>query len=61
MKTEGYGAERTHAFTQESGIAGASRWGLKGSEKLGSGYRVGFLLEGKISTDDGTQGTEGQP
>lgn len=61
VKTEGYGAERTHAFTQESGIAGASRWGLRGSEKLGNGYRVGFLLEGKILTDDGTQGTEGQP
>lgn len=61
VKTEGQDAGRTHSFSEESGIAGASRWGLRGSERLGNGYSVGFLLEGKILTDDGTMGTENQP
>lgn len=60
VKTEGYGAGRTHSFTEESGIAGASRWGLRASEKLAPGYTVGVLLEGKILSDDGTMGTTGQ-
>ena len=29
----------------EDGIAGGSVWGIEGSEDLGNGYSVGFLLE----------------
>ena len=31
-----------------------NRWGLKGSEDLGNGYKVGFMLEGQFGSDDGT-------
>ena len=31
-----------------------SRWGLKGSEDLGNGYKVGFKLESGFEADSGT-------
>jgi predicted porin len=33
----------------------ASRWGIKGSEDLGGGYRTTFTLESGINSNDGTQ------
>ena len=41
-----------------SGINASSRWGIRGSEDLGNGMKVGFKLESGIATDDGslTQG-----
>lgn len=38
----------------ESGGAQASRWGLRGSEDLGGGLSVRFVLEQGISIDSGT-------
>ena len=49
-----------HTTTLESGIAGASRWGLTGTEDLANGYKVKFILEGKLNADDGTMGTAGK-
>ena len=37
-----------------SGINASSRWGIRGSEDLGNGMKVGFKLESGISSDDGT-------
>lgn len=37
-----------------SGINASSRWGIRGSEDLGNGLKVGFKLESGISSDDGT-------
>ena len=33
-----------------------SRFGIKGSEDLGNGYKAGFVLESSIKTDDGSLG-----
>lgn len=46
----------THAFEMKSGINSGSRFGLKGVEDLGNGYKVGFVLENGFNADDGTLG-----
>ncbi len=38
----------------DSGGAQASRWGLRGTEDLGGGLKVNFILEQGISADNGT-------
>lgn len=38
----------------KSGRNLGSRWGLKGSEDLGNGYKVGFKLESGFEADSGT-------
>lgn len=43
----------------KSGIQAASRWGLKGTEDLGNGLKVGFILESGFNADDGTQSVSG--
>ena len=43
------------ATTQmKSGFDAGSRWGIKGVEDLGNGYKVGFVLEQGFNADDGT-------
>lgn len=37
-----------------------SRFGIKGSEDLGNGYKAGFVLESNIKTDDGSLGQGGR-
>ena len=44
----------------EDGIAGGSVWGIEGSEDLGNGYSVGFLLENGFAMDSGSAGEEGK-
>ncbi len=44
-------------FKATSGISSGSRWGIKGTEEITDGYKVGFVLE---SGFDGTDGTIGQ-
>ncbi len=44
----------------EDGIAGGSVWGLEGTEDLGNGYSVGFLLENGFSMDSGEAGEGGK-
>ncbi len=52
------GADTT--VSMEDGIAGGSVWGLEGTEDLGNGYSVGFLLENGFSMDSGEAGEEGK-
>lgn len=49
-----------NTFEMTSGIDTASKFGLKGIEDLGNGYKVGFKLENGVSTDDGTLGQDGR-
>lgn len=49
-----------NTFEMTSGIDTASKFGLKGVEDLGNGYKVGFKLENGVSTDDGTLGQGGR-
>lgn len=44
----------------KSGFTAGSRWGLKGVEDLGGGYKVGFILEQGFNIDDGTEGGTNQ-
>lgn len=41
------------SFTLDSGVGTSSRFGLRGSEDLGNGYKVKFVLENGYSTDSG--------
>ena len=43
----------TDIVTMESGIAGASRLGFKGSEKINDDLTVGFVLESTVKADTG--------
>ena len=49
--------EDTDSFSMESGQQSGSRWGLKGTEDLGNGLTVGFVLEDGFSADTGSEGT----
>lgn len=40
-------------FQMKSGQASGPRWGLKGTEDLGNGLTVGFILEDGFSSDNG--------
>lgn len=44
-----------NTVTLKSGVYKGSRWGIKGSEDLGAGYKVNFVLESGFSSDDGKQ------
>ena len=46
--------DTTEALTLDSGVQEASRFGIKGTEDLGNGYKVGFVLENGFSGDDGS-------
>ena len=39
----------------KSGFDQGSRWGIKGTEELGNGYSVGFILEQGFDSDNGEQ------
>ena len=45
-------------FQLGSGLNLGSRWGLKGTEDLGNGTKVGFILENGFNADDGTMGQD---
>lgn len=42
-----------------SGISTGSRWGIRGSEDLGGGYRALFTLESRFETDTGSMTNRG--
>ena len=44
------------SFTMDSGVNSATRFGLRGSEDLGNGLKVGFKLENGFSSDTGALG-----
>ena len=52
-------AGSTDTFSMDSGVTTGSRWGLKGTEDLGNGLKVGFILESGFNADDGTQSVSG--
>jgi len=47
---------KTNKFEMTSGKQAGSRWGLKGVEDLGNGYKVGFILENGFDSDTGSKG-----
>ena len=49
-------AKDIDSFSMESGQLAGSRWGLKGTEDLGNGLTVGFVLENGFSADNGSEG-----
>ena len=51
---------KTDKFDMQSGVNSASRFGLKGTEDLGNGLKVGFVLENSFNSDDGTLGHDGR-
>ena len=53
-------AEPAHVnkFAMESGVSSASRFGLKGTEELGNGLKVGFMLENGFQSDSGALKSE---
>lgn len=48
------GHDRKNSFSMENAKEFGSRFGLKGSEDLGNGYKVAFVLESGIKSDDGS-------
>ena len=51
--------QSTKSFSMDSGNSAGSRWGLKGSEDLGNGLKVGFKLESGFSSDTGKGSDDG--
>lgn len=54
------GKDDANTFQMKSGQNSGSRFGLKGTEDLGNGTKVGFVLESGINVDDGTLGYDGR-
>ncbi len=52
-------ADANDNFTMKSGMNSGSRFGLKGTEDLGNGLQVGFVLENGFDADDGTFDSNG--
>ena len=48
------GKDRDTTWKGVSGISSGSRWGLKGTEEIADGYKVGFVLESGFDGMDGT-------
>lgn len=46
-------SDSINKFSMESGMQSGSRFGLKGTEDLGNGVTVGFILENQFSSDTG--------
>ena len=51
-------SESENTFKLESGVDSPSRFGLKGTEDLGNGMQVSFILENGFNGDDGTMGQD---
>ena len=49
-----------NSFDMKTGASAGNRWGLKGTEDLGNGYKVGFVLENGFTEDDGQLGNGGR-
>lgn len=53
------GIDDVDSFEMKSGVGSGSRWGLKGTEDLGNGLTVGFILENGFDSDDGSEDSTG--
>ena len=58
--TEDADGVKTDKFALSSGQNSGSRFGLKGTEDLGNGYTVGFVLENAFNADDGALDKSGR-
>lgn len=47
------------SLEMKSGVGSGSRWGLKGTEELGNGLTVGFILEDGFDSDTGSEDSTG--
>lgn len=47
------GVDATDTFSMETGMQSGSRFGFKGTEDLGNGLTVGFILENQFDSDTG--------
>ena len=56
--TKSTGEKAVDKFDMQTGWDTGNRWGLKGSEDLGNGYKVSFKLESGFNGDDGTMGQD---
>ena len=54
------GQDDVNSFQLKSGQNSGSRFGLKGTEDLGNGMKVGFSLENGFAADDGTIDNNGR-
>ena len=52
-QTKSTGFSATDKFSMGSGQNSGNRWGLRGTEDLGNGYKVGFNLESSFASDTG--------
>ena len=52
--------DATDNFEMRSGMNSGSRFGLKGTEDLGNGYKIGFVLENGFDADTGSLGNGGR-
>lgn len=48
------GEDNVTKFQMKSSQSTLNRWGLRGTEDLGEGLKVGFVLEGQFNSDDGS-------
>ena len=53
-QTKTTGSSAVDKFSMASGQNSGARWGLRGTEELGDGWKVGFNLESAFNGDDGT-------
>ena len=57
VDADGLGQDKD-SFEMKSGQASGSRFGFKGTEDLGNGLTVGFILENQFNSDDGSLADE---
>ena len=55
INAAGQGVDSVDKFSMESGMQSGSRFGFKGTEDLGNGLTVGFILEDGFNADDGSE------
>lgn len=55
VDTDQAGVDDVDNFSMKSGQQSGSRWGLMGTEDLGNGLTVGFILDDGFTADDGAE------
>lgn len=56
LDADNAGVDKTNKVDMKSGANSGSRFGLKGTEDLGNGVKVGFVLENGFAADTGALG-----
>jgi len=59
-KNAGTNASKASKFGAENGVQTGNRWGLRGSEDLGNGLKVSFILENGFELYRGTAAQDGR-